>query len=163
MLDNNTLKNTLIWFVFFVRERKQINIWKSLRQYVYSFYADLVWASVNTSLWMWIMRSPPGKYSMMKQTWSLVWKQPWRLTRNGCLDALIISKILFSLIRLQKKIHHSAIILRAAKSEFFLSSSVITSMAAVPLMTTWGWLQKEVNSPWLQCLNVQLYSIKKHD
>lgn len=31
--------------------------------------------------------------------------------------------------------------------EFFLSSSVITSMAAVPLMTTWGWLQKEVNSP----------------
>lgn len=103
MLDNNTLKNTLIWFVFFVRERKQINIWKSLRQYVYSFYAHLVWASLNTSLWMWIMRSPPGKYSMTKQTWSLVWKQPWRLTRNGCLDALIISKILFSLIRLQKK------------------------------------------------------------
>lgn len=46
-----------------------------------------------------------------------------------------------------EKIHHSAIILRAAKSEFFLSSSVITSMAAVPLMTTWGWFQKEVNSP----------------
>lgn len=49
------------------------------------------------------MRSPPGKYSMTKHTWSLVWKQPWRLTRNGCLDALIISKILFSLIRLRKK------------------------------------------------------------
>lgn len=62
---------------------------------------NLVWASVKTLLWMWIMRSPPGKYSMTKQTWSLVWKQPCRLTRNGCLDALIISKILFSLIRLR--------------------------------------------------------------
>lgn len=52
---------------------------------------------------MWIIRSPPGKYSMTKHTWSLVWKQPWRLTRKGCREALIISKILFSLMRLQKK------------------------------------------------------------
>lgn len=64
-------------------------------------HKNLVWASVKTLLWMWIMRSPPGKYSMTKQTWSLVWKQPWSLTRNGWREALIISKILFSLIRLR--------------------------------------------------------------
>lgn len=54
---------------------------------------------------MWVMRSPPGEYSITKHTWSAVWKQPCRFTRKGWWEELIVSKILFSHIRLKSQIY----------------------------------------------------------
>jgi len=34
-------------------------------------------------LWMCVIRSPPGEYSITKHTWSGVWKHPYRFTKKG--------------------------------------------------------------------------------